>query len=220
VPAAGAPAFNAIFLASALEKNGSELAALALFAAKSPQSPSRPHNSHTQASCSHTYPPAIQGITPPQRALDELMVDVDALLRRCSANSALLEDTCRCLASLVLSCESIAESVFAFCESVYGSMRHLVPHAIEVRLCCTCPRCCRMLFSPDIVGAGMLLDTRRCHGCLVCTLSSPRPLGWLICLLGRHTIKNWNGQIAFDHSKRCHVNVHCFRALNPVVSHG
>ena len=61
------------------------------------------------------------------------MADADALLRGPGATTALQEDACRCLGALALACDSIADAVLTFCESVYTNLSDLLPHVLHVR---------------------------------------------------------------------------------------
>lgn len=66
-----------------------------------------------------------------ERVLQEVLSDVDGVLRR--ATGAVQEGACRCLVSLVLAGDTVADTVFKFCEGVYAGVLRLLPQVTAVR---------------------------------------------------------------------------------------
>jgi hypothetical protein len=89
--------------------------------------------------------PVVQGLTPPQRVFDDLLADVDSIMRGNMAHGALLEDACRCMAALVQCSEAVADSVFEFCEVAYKKLLQTMPHLREVR----CRLCSKVKHVPS-----------------------------------------------------------------------
>ena len=74
----------------------------------------------------------MQGLAVEERVLQEVLSDVDAILRRTAG--ALQEGACRCLVSLALAGDTVADTVFKFCEGVWAGVAHLLPTVLTVRI--------------------------------------------------------------------------------------
>jgi hypothetical protein len=75
----------------------------------------------------------IQGIPAKEHILQEVLADVDATLRQ--EKGLVQEDACRCLASLVLAGDEVADTVFKFCEKVYLGLSATFECLTSVRSC-------------------------------------------------------------------------------------
>jgi hypothetical protein len=64
----------------------------------------------------------MQDLPAPPNDLDELEANVFQLMRAAMTAPALLEDTCRCIASLSLANVDIAEDVLKYCETCYTNL--------------------------------------------------------------------------------------------------